>query len=257
MKRRAKPSVAFASRFELALQQLSVDFLDSAEVKHAATKGSEREEPVRQFFRDRLPETFRVATGEVVDRFDNRSPQLDVMIYDGLRNYAFRSGASIVLPSEALLVSIEVKSVLTRAELVRSFEAARQLRRLRPFGRKPIVTRRFAPRKASCRYFHCLFAYRSDLSEQDWAAAESARIREVVTEMRIQPWSIERIYVAHRGLLYPGEDMAVPEERNEGYGLMHFYMHIVNFLLRENNVRKPVPLMDYAGRLTRGWVHTS
>jgi len=257
VRRRHRPTVAFGSRFEVGLQQLSVDFLDSAEVKHALSKGLERETPVRQFLQDRLPETFRVATGEAVDRFDRRSPQLNVMIYDGLRNYAFRSGASIILPAEALLVSIEVKSILTRAELVRSYECARQLRRLRPFGRKPIATRRLKSVARSCRFFHCLFAYRSDLAEDGWVASESARIREVIREKRVPAWAIERVYVTHRGLINPSEDMAVPEQGNEAYGLMHFYMHVVNFLLRENNARKPVPLMDYAGRLTQGWVRTS
>src|SRR5437016_4051016 len=108
MPRRRNPSEAFGTKFEVALQELSTEFLRSAGFRHAATRGAEREVPVQDFLRRHLPATYRVGKGEVVDVYDDHSPQLDVVVYDALRNYALLDGDSLLLPAEALLVSIEV-----------------------------------------------------------------------------------------------------------------------------------------------------
>ena len=39
----------------------------------------------------------------------------------------------------------------------------------------------------------------------------------------------------------------------QGTALMQFYMHILNFLARENDRRESVPYLEYAGRMTEGW----
>ena len=252
--RRRPPVGAFVSKFELALQQLSIEFLKSSAFQHAVSKGTERERTVQAFLREHLPQTFAIASGEVVDVYDSHSPQIDVLIYDALRNYAFFSGASVVLPAEALLASVEVKSTLTRAEIARSLKAAEALKSLKPF-REPVAVpkRDGASRDYKCRYLHSVFAYTSDLAAEGWLQSETQRFRQVAKELGISETRIDRVYVAGRGLLNFPFSIGIEETIETASGLMHLYIDILNFLVRENGARKPVPVMDYAGRLRNKW----
>lgn len=253
-KRGARPTPTFQDVFEGSIQGIAADFLKSKSFKHAGTKGSEREIPVQEFFNEHLPSVYQVAKGEAVDLRNRKSPQLDVMIYDQTRNYAFYSGESQILPAEALLASVEVKSLLTREEIKKSLRAALKLRKLRPFKMNLSEVRQggeAADERA--RYFHTLFAYETDLAKTDWLSEEFARMTNVAKELSVDVAIIDRVYVAHRGTIHPGAPRGIIEPTESGLGLMHFYMHIWNFLTRENARRKPAPYMDYAGRLTRGW----
>jgi hypothetical protein len=99
---------------QAAVLRFAAEFLESDAFKHAQTKGNEREHPVREFLRQRLPAAFRVDGGEVIDLFGNTSPQVDLLVSDSQRNFPLVEGSSVILPVEALLVAVEVKSLLDR-----------------------------------------------------------------------------------------------------------------------------------------------
>ena len=254
-KRRVKePISAFGGKFEPALRQFSADFLKSQRFKHAQTKGVEREVPVQEFFREHLPGAYEVTSGEVVDLKENHSPQLDLLIYDKLRNFSFYSGQSAILPAEALLVSLEVKSLLTKQEVEKSVKAAAKLRELKPY-KKPLFEggRGAEPHKPQCRYFHCLFAYNTDISEGGWVGKEYDRLVKVTNQSDASHIGLDRVYVADRGVINPKDKVGMVEEHKSGNALMVFYMHILNFLVRENSRREPVDYLEYAGRMSEGW----
>jgi hypothetical protein len=87
-----------------------------------------------------------------VDQLNATGPQLDVLVYDQNRDFSFSDGTIHILPAEALLVSIEVKTKLDANGVRRCCEAARRLRALKPFkeslGGKDIGPR--AQRFATC-----------------------------------------------------------------------------------------------------------
>jgi hypothetical protein len=228
--------------------------LKSTSFRHAVTKGSEREIPVQDFLKENLPGMYQVVKGEVVDLFEKHSPQLDVMIFDGQRNFAFYSGESCILPAEAFLVGIEIKGQLNRNELKLSLTSASKLKALKPFQME-LASRKVRGEAANrkCRYFYCLFAYTSDIAEDDWLSKESARLAEVAKSLRVPDLVLDRLYVANRGLINPTERRGIIEKPNSGVALMNLYMHTLNFLLRENKRRKPAPYIEYAGRLAEGW----
>ena len=236
------------------MHQLASRFLKSKRLKHAVTKGEEREVPIQEFFAEHLPSTFSGARGEVVDSRDEHSPQLDLMIYDSIRNFAFYSGNSALLPAEALLVSVEVKSLLTRDEIRRSILAAQRLKALRPFG-LPTAPPRTKGKAADkrCRFFHCIIAYKTDLELDKWLYQEFNRYLEEATKLQAPIWSIDRIYVPNHGLVNPVHSIGRPEGNNSGDALLHLFMHTLNFLQRENGRRDPTPYDLYSGRLLRGW----
>ena len=248
------PTSIFKNTFQAAAQEIASSFLKSHSFQHAATKGSEREIPVQEFFRENLPGKYQVVKGEVVDLFEKHSPQLDVMIFDGQRNFAFYSQENCILPAEALLVSIEVKSLLSKTELELAFKSASKIKELKPF-RMDIASPRERGEAADrkCRYFHCLFAYNTDIAEDNWLSNEYARFVAISEGMGIHVSVLDRLYVANRGLINPSAGLGITEEPNSGVALMNFYMHSLNFLIRENKRRESAPYVDYAGRLTEGW----
>ena len=250
----AKPADVVAAKFAAAILQFSADFLKTQRFKHALTKGEEREGPVRDFLKENLPDWSGVVSGEVVDPLGNHSPQLDVMVFDRIRNIPIHAGGAAILPAEALLASFEIKSVLTKAEVVDSLKAATLLRSLRPFKR-PLIRedRGQTSRSDQCRYFHVLFAYHSDLSEADWLGCEYTRFVETARQSKLDPSSIDRIYVAKRGLIHPARNRGVSESGDDGLGLMNLFSHLLNFVVRENGNRASAPYIQYFGRLGTGW----
>ena len=124
------------------------------------------------------------------------------MIYDHIESFALYQGTSCILPAEALLASIEIKSVLTRQELEKCLRAASSLKKLRPFKRRiaPVLGEG-APADGHARIFHAIFAYDSDLKAEGWMEAELARLTEVGMSCNIDVREIDRLYVANRGMI--------------------------------------------------------
>jgi hypothetical protein len=248
------PADVVAAKFTSAILQFSADFLKTDQFKHALTKGEEREAPIQKFLLQNLPEGFGIISGEAVDPWGEHSPQLDLIVFDRIRNIPFYSGKAAILPAEALLASFEIKSILTKAEIERSLKAAMKLKSLKPFKR-PLIDkkRRQNSRLDQCRYFHVLFAYRTDLEAADWLASEYKRLVETANQSGTDPSSIDRIYVAKRGLIHPQRNRGVVENENNGLGLMNLFSHLLNFVVRENSNRTSVPYDQYFGRLATDW----
>jgi hypothetical protein len=154
-----------------------------------------------------------------------------------------------VLAAEALLASVEVKSVLTAQELEKSCTAARSLRALRPFGNAlvgPDAGEGNGEHKRA-RYHHSIFAFATDLTAEDWLRKEALRLRALE-----QPAEhlIDAIYVFTRGLIHPTSDAGLPED-DRGSAIVAYYFSLLNFLQREGARRSPTPYGDYASLLRR------
>jgi hypothetical protein len=250
-KRRTEPSQVISKHFEAVLRRIAADFLDSDSFHHVLSKGEEREEPIKSFLKNLLPDTFKITSGEVIDLYDKSSPQLDLMIYDAVRNFGFYSKSKSILPAEALLVSIEIKSILSSEEIRKSVKAAQKLYTIKPF-KKPLSSPRIDGEAfdGRCRYFHCIFAYDSTIkSEEDYLKKEYDRYNNIITELSAPENIIDRIYVANKGMINPRKSWGLSEFDNPGRALMHFYLDMLNFLIRENNRRETVPYIAYIGQI--------
>lgn len=203
-----------------------------------------------------MPRAYSIEPGEVVDILGTHSPQLDIMFFDGHRNHAFASGSSAsIIPAEALLASIEVKSVLNKGEIEKSFAAAKKLRELRPFkDHLARVRSEGEPADDKCRYFHAVLAYETDIGLTNWMSKEYSRAEAAAHKEQTDITAIDRIYVVNRGLIQTAKRRGIVEAGDDGIGLLFLYMHLLNFIERENRRRAPVPYMEYAGRMTKQWV---
>ena len=76
-----------------------------------------------------------------------------MIIFDQSKRFPIFEQGNCILPVEALLSSIEVKSKLTKTELSKALSGAKKLRALQPY-RKPLAKKSVTgPEKGKARFF--------------------------------------------------------------------------------------------------------
>jgi Domain of unknown function (DUF6602) len=248
---RSEPVPMVNNRFSAAVQRLGAALLESSADNHTGIKGTQREDAFRQFIADRLPKRYGVASGLVVDQFNTASPQLDVLVFDQTRNFSFNDGETQILPAEALLVSIEIKSRLNADEVSKICEAARKLRQLRPFktalGGSDVGKANDQERPT--RYLHCVFAYDTDLVSESWLKGEGRRFKRQAPNGE---HLVDSVYVLNRGLINLTNDRGRLEDV-DGSAITSFYFSLLNFIQREGGRRGDTPYAEYASLLGGRW----
>ncbi len=201
-------------------------------------KGDQREDGVRTFLRELLPEIFRVGTGFAFDSIGSKSRQLDVLISSRSPfTTSVAPDASALVPCEHLLAAAEVKSVLNREELRAAIANAESIRQLRPFGDQTFVAARargVESQSGEHRVLYTVFALETDLAKGgDWLNREWARYSETCIELDVDPTVIDRIIVPDRGVLDTAHARGHEngDERDEVLGM--WFVHLLNHLLRE------------------------
>ncbi len=243
----------FVDKFGTAIAYFSLKIRETANIKHTGSKGTEREINLEKFFDGLLPNSYSARKGEVVDLKGQKSPQLDLVIFDCMKNFPLYDGDSIVLPAEALLASIEVKSKLNGNEVAASQKAARSLKALQPLKQKlaSLAVPSLPSTKKPYRYLHGLFAYGTDLTEATWAATELARFEKHAGGPA--DGAVDLVYVLKRGLIDTRARSFMPEDEATGQALVAFWFAIYNFIDRENRRRDRAPYFSYANDLNRFW----
>lgn len=97
---------------------------------HAGFKGTVREILIAELLRPLLPADLGIGTGQVIEAKTGRlSKQQDIILYDRsiVPPFTFDVTHAIV-PIEAVLYTIEVKSQLTKTELLKAHESAKELK---------------------------------------------------------------------------------------------------------------------------------
>jgi hypothetical protein len=239
-----------------AQTEIAGDWEKAKNFQHKGVRGGWRESAVRQFLASRLPSAYSVVTtGEAVDCGDARTAALDVIIYDHTRNAPLLSGeGTVLLPAEALLAVVEVKSTLTVDELRKCYCGATSVRALQPY-KKRFTAARPDGRSAEDglpRCFYSVFAFTSNLSAPGWLTKQWKRIDEVAASSNCNPDSIDRILVLDRGLIMPVYKKGQVTVAAGADVLLTWFLHLSNFLARENAIRQPVDLEMYAGRNVPG-----
>lgn len=118
-------------------RKLREDFAEIQECNpHSGEKGSEAEDILRQFLRERLPRRFDVAAGIVLGADGSVSRQSDVLIYDAINSPVYRTGTRLqILPRDNVPAVIEVKSKLNKDELR---DAAQKIASVKAIKASPI-----------------------------------------------------------------------------------------------------------------------
>ncbi|WP_295216109.1 DUF6602 domain-containing protein [uncultured Brevundimonas sp.] len=251
-----RPSDIFRQVLDQAESQLALDASKATNFDHRGLKGNERAAALAAFLTLHLPSVFAVGKGEALDFKDRRTGELDLLIYDRSSAAPIHTGSeNVLVPAEALYAVIEVKSVLSAAELETCMAAAKKVRDLRPFKEAfvPAATEGRS-QKGRCRCPYIVFAYGSNLGAENWAQKEYARIVEAARKSACDADVIDRVVVLDRGIINPQTATALLKDEASGL-FLEFYLHLINFLTREKKRRAPIDWTAYTGRST--WVQLS
>jgi hypothetical protein len=260
-----RANVSVKSMLEEAELNLLAAFKKSSGTIHKGLKGDSRAKNVADFLEKRLPSGYGVlCKGEVVDYLDQRSGEMDIVVFDKVRN-AMLSDEPLWIPAESLLAYIEVKSVLTEDELRKAYAAAQKVGTLRPFkrsfsiaGNDTYIAEEGGPQpgKSSVtgplRCFRTVFAYTTNLKQEDWLSQEWKRVTKVTNEIRCTPAQIDRILVLDRGLINPPAKRGA-DEFVLSSAFSQWFINLVNFLSCENGRRPPVDWQTYSKMPLPGW----
>lgn len=243
--------------FRESEQELWSLFRKSAFIKHGGEKGTYREDGVADFLRTQLPGRYGVVKGELIDARGRRSRQIDIIVFDGTRAAPFVRGGEYsnwILPAEAALATIEVKSALNKSHIEAASVGIGSLHALRPW-KKPFATiadyREEIRAPEAARIQTSVFAFESDLSEKDWAKNELLRTRAALGSNGLHSTHLDRVLVLDRGMLNIAKGNALLA--GEQGVLLDWYMTLLNFLEREVQRRKAIPFESYLPRGQAPW----
>jgi hypothetical protein len=247
----------FRAVLQAAKEEVLLGSSKATAFDHKGIRGDERAASLAQFLRQRLPERFGVGKGEVLDYLDHRTGQLDLVVYDKSSSAPISAqNENLLLPCEALYIAIEVKSIVTQAELDKALKAAARLRELRPFKAHFV-----APRKDGSpaddenhRCMYVVFGYTSDLAnDSDWLPKEQTRINSAARAAGVCLDCVDRLIILDRGIINPAASAGKWDAGSDASIFLENYLHLVNFLGRESRRRPPVDWQVYGPRSAKGW----
>jgi hypothetical protein len=129
--------------FERVEDTLLARFRESGFVDHAGDKGENREDLLREFLEQHLPKRYGVLKGEIVTSSGMKSHASDVIVYDALNSPVLYKGKTAVVPVESVYGIIEVKSRLSKSELLDAIRKIEAFKRLAPRDLSVIQTREY------------------------------------------------------------------------------------------------------------------
>jgi len=104
-------------------KKIESDMEDSKLFTHTGQIGTFRENIIQKFIRPFLPDCYSIGSGQIFDQKDNMSKQIDLVLYDQLfSNVLFKNNETKLFPFESVYGTIEIKSMLTSDELVKSID---------------------------------------------------------------------------------------------------------------------------------------
>jgi hypothetical protein len=171
------------------------------------------------------------------------------MIYDRTRNSPLLAETEQnLLPVEAVLGIVEVKSIMSRDELVKCFRAASRVRRLLPFKRQFIDARKAGKpaEDGQSRCFFTVFAYETNIAKEGWLGKEWERVESAALAARCSLSCVDRIVVLNRGFINPARRAGKEDYADEATILQDWFLSLTNFLARESARRQPVDWQIYS-----------
>lgn len=217
-----------------SINRIEADFDFSAIIDHNCSKGTFREQIIKNFLRPFLPGCYGVSGGQAFDNIGNLSNQLDVVIYDSLFSYiAPYMDDFVYFPCESVYGNIEIKSVLNK----KSFDdAITNIASLKKLSRKGIDSYYVNPMKpleidnvswniqAVNEYIGIIFAYES---------VSASKILEYI-ENGIKDNSIKRENLPNMIVLFKEQKIIVRYHlRNDGLYAIHPLGEFRGYLVEE------------------------
>ena len=122
--------------FQRISQQLLEDFKMSSQISHSVVKGEFREGYLRDFLESgKIPPKYGIGSGLIINSSNEESNQSDLIIYDRDKCPTWMLYKRVqVFPIEGIYGVIEVKSRLSKEELLKGLAQIEKLRQMVPKG---------------------------------------------------------------------------------------------------------------------------
>lgn len=252
-----KRASLFRDVFEATAKVLDARWAEAEALDHRGLRGHVRERAlVLEFLSRVLPPQFRCVSGEVADSHGGRSRQQDIVVFHASRcPPLYTSEAVQVVPVEAVLAVVEVKTELRLSQLDEVVAGARSVKRLKAtaYERQHLTVRRRKPRGGgdpSGRIAAYVVA---------WKGPTLDSLRRTLTACERRhggPW-MDGVFVLDRGSLIPAAgtsrrrlDGQLSSSRlvadDSAARLLRFYLSLWQVLVRAWT--EPIRLGDYFTR---------
>lgn len=152
----------FIYNLEDIAKKLKIDFDGvTRQIKHNGVKGSAREDLLKDYLRDLLPNKYSISSGIIIDFNQNQSKQQDFIIHDAFNCPSFfKTDSNTILPIESVYATIEIKSTLNYDTLKQSIENIESVRKLHKLPNRNIISNDYNEQYP----LGFVFAYSSDYS---------------------------------------------------------------------------------------------
>ena len=138
---------------------LLAKFNESSVISNPTDKGDNREEFLRRFLSDHLPSRYGVAKGQIVTKDGALSHSADIIVYDKINCPVLFQGNTSILPVEGVYGIVEVKSHLSKQELLDAMTKIESFKRLAPRDLSLVETREYITLHRPSRPFGAVFSY--------------------------------------------------------------------------------------------------
>ena len=117
---------------ESMAKKMSIDYQEvTNHIEHMGLRGSSRENILREYIKQLLPQKFAVGNGIITDVNGTQSKHQDFFVYDAFNSPIFlHMESSCIIPVESVYATVEVKSTLTKETLKQSIENIRSVKQL-------------------------------------------------------------------------------------------------------------------------------
>lgn len=152
----------FIYNLEDIAKKLKIDFDGvTRQIEHNGVKGSAREDLLKDYLRDLLPNKYSISSGIIIDFNQNQSKQQDFIIHDAFNCPSFfKTDSNTILPVESVYATIEIKSTLNYDTLKQSVENIESVRKLHKLPNRNIISNDYNEQYP----LGFVFAYSSDYS---------------------------------------------------------------------------------------------
>jgi hypothetical protein len=215
-----------ASRIKKALEDSEI----AEAYDNQVLKGRAREIFISDIFKPFLIRNFEVCTGHIIDSVDGHSRQIDIIVFDSrvIPPIMLAEGEGII-PYEAVLATIEVKTTLNAEELDKSIENARSIKVLNPNFQEILKTDKIKHTPVCY-----IFAFSSDLTAKDELKRLEERVEKSNEGKPKIDVPISGLCVANKCFLYcrkadcsPPQFMTIARDGNH-LNILEFLLNLVN-----------------------------
>ncbi len=241
----------FIFNLEDIAKKLKIDFDGiTKQIEHNGVKGSAREDLLKDYIKNLLPEKYSISSGIIIDNNQTQSKQQDFIIHDSFNCPSFfKTNSNSILPIESVYATIEIKSTLDYHTLEQS---AKNIESVRTLNKLPNINN--SKNLYDCVYpLGFVFAYSStytleQIQKKLFEINKHIDVRHQISIICILDkgliFNVQKNNVTDVTLVPSNETLLARSDSNIENSLYSFYLFLLEYL---DNVHIQVPsLIEYA-----------